>query len=131
MGDRLSQADFLSRLSDLFTNTHSAAHGSVFLSQVPLYPPSTDESSEPQQSSPAPQVLIRATNGLSKARGTDKSLAKRDPKIKLSTVVEAAEIEDFYAKYAEVCKSGMQGLRKRDRRKQKKKGKKGGAPAGK
>jgi signal recognition particle subunit SRP14 len=35
--------------------------------------------------------------------------------------VEAEELEGFYAKYAEVCKKGMEGLRKRDKKKAKEK----------
>ena len=72
-------------------------------------------------------IIIRATNGKSKEN--------RDRKIKLSTVVEADALEGFFAKYAEVCKLGMSGLKKRDRSKgkQKLKAKKkklgGGAPA--
>lgn len=67
--------------------------------------------------SPLP-VLIRATNGSSKEHRADK--------IKLSTVVEADKLETFFVRYAEVCKAGMQGLKKRDRsgRKNKAKAKK-------
>ena len=56
--------------------------------------------------SPLP-IIMRATNGNSKDKGREK--------IKLSTVVEPQALEAFYARYAEVCKTGMQGLRKRDR----------------
>lgn len=63
-------------------------------------------------SKPSP-IIIRATNGKSKA--------KRDSKIKLSTIVEADALEGFFAKYAEVCKLGMSGLKKRDRSKAKEK----------
>jgi len=74
-------------------------------------------------SKPLP-ILIRATNGKSKE--------KRDTKIKLSTVVESDALDAFFVKYAEVCKLGMSGLKKRDRSKQKeklkaKKKKQGGA----
>lgn len=58
-------------------------------------------------------IVIRATNGKSKE--------KRDKKIKLSTVVDADALEGFYAKYADVCKAGMSGLKKRDRSKAKEK----------
>jgi signal recognition particle subunit SRP14 len=63
-------------------------------------------------SQPLP-LIIRATNGKSKE--------KRDKKIKLSTIVEADALEGFFAKYAEVCKTRMSGLKKRDRSKQKEK----------
>lgn len=56
--------------------------------------------------SPLP-VLIRATNGKSKEHRADK--------IKLFTIVEADKLEGFFVRYGEVCKAGMQGLKKRDR----------------
>jgi signal recognition particle subunit SRP14 len=40
-------------------------------------------------------------------------------KLKISTVVPQEGMEDFFGKYAEVCKGGMQGLKKRDRKKEK------------
>jgi len=63
-------------------------------------------------SKPLP-ILIRASNGKSKE--------KRGKKTKLSTIVEADALEGFYGKYAEVCKTGMSGLKKRDRSKAKEK----------
>ena len=50
--------------------------------------------------------------------------------MKFSTVVQAEELEKFFARYAEVCKGGMAGVKKRDRsgrKKGKKKGKGGEA----
>lgn len=90
-------------------------------------PEATSEAPFPDQnpSKPLP-IIIRATNGKSKAN--------RDKKVKLSTVVEVDALESFYSKYAEVCKLGMSGLKKRDRSKAKeklkKKKKQGGAAAG-
>lgn len=77
-------------------------------------------------SKPLP-IIIRATNGKSKE--------KRDKKVKLSTIVDADGLEGFYSKYAEICKLGMSGLKKRDRSKAKeklkaKKKKQGGGAAG-
>jgi len=68
-------------------------------------------------------ILIRATNGKGKE--------DRAAKIKLATVVQPDELDGFYARYAEVCKSGMAALKPRDRTKRKAKAKKrkGGAPA--
>jgi len=43
--------------------------------------------------------------------------------LKIATVVEIADLESFYARYAEVCKKGMEGLRKRDKKKAKEKAK--------
>ena len=87
-------------------------------SDTPLPPPS---SPFPDLHPPHPlPVLIRATNGESKE--------KKKGKIKISTVVPADELEGFFAKYAEVWKAGMSGLKKRDRSGRKKgKGKKKGA----
>lgn len=65
-----------------------------------------------EPSKPLP-IIIRATNGKSKK--------KRDQKIKLSTIVEVNALEKFFAQYAEVCKLGMSGLKKRDRSKAKEK----------
>jgi signal recognition particle subunit SRP14 len=140
---RLSPADFLSSLATLLNAQSTARHGSIFLVQKPLFPATDSESTSTpstEPTSPAPQIIIRATNGLpppkrnssksSKvAKGSAKKTdaTKKEDRIKLSTVVAAEEIEDFFAKYAEVCKAGMVGLRKRDRKKAKKanKGKKG------
>ncbi len=88
------------------------------LSTSSTLPPSTGAPfADLEPASPLP-ILIRATNGKPKERRADK--------IKLSTVVEAEKLEAFYARYAEVCKAGMQGLKKRDRsgRKNKAKAKK-------
>ena len=52
-------------------------------------------------------MLIRATNGKAKEKKKDK--------IKISTIVQADELEGFFVKYAEVWKAGMSGLKKRDR----------------
>lgn len=79
-------------------------------------PPSETTPSNPfpdlNPANPLP-IIIRATNGKSKKR--------RDDKIKLSTIVEPDALEGFYSKYAEVCKAGMSGLKKRDRSKAKEK----------
>ncbi len=63
-------------------------------------------------SKPLP-IIIRASNGKSKDN--------RGKKIKLSTIVEADSLEGFFSRYAEVCKLGMSGLKKRDRSKAKEK----------
>ena len=67
-------------------------------------------------------IIIRATDGKSKRR--DKK-SKNNDKIKLSTLVAPDALETFFTRYAEVCKAGMQSLKKRDRSKRKRdKGKK-------
>jgi hypothetical protein len=40
-------------------------------------------------------------------------------KLKISTIVTLDGLEDFFGKYGEVCKNGMQGLKKRGRKKEK------------
>lgn len=63
-------------------------------------------------------ILIRAHNNRSdKKAGTDR---KDVDKIALSTVVKPDDLDSFYVKYAEACKTGMSGLKKRDRKKGKK-----------
>lgn len=84
----------------------------IFASSPPSTAAALDESfADLHPSSPLP-VLIRATDG--------KSGENRKKRIKISTIVEPENLERFYARYAEVCKSGMQGLKKRDKSKRKK-----------
>lgn len=97
----------------------------MFLTQKPL--PSIGEQAEAQ-----PSILIRASDGNTGASKPEtnkvqKKTAKKDTKIKLSTVVAPGDLEEFYARYAEVCKAGMTGLKKRDRKKGKAKTKGGAA----
>ena len=40
-------------------------------------------------------------------------------KLKISTIVTNDDMEGFFGQYGEVCKNGMQGLKKRDRKKEK------------
>lgn len=75
-------------------------------------------------------LLVRATDGATTK--SDKK-TKNEDKIKLSTIVQPDDIDSFFTRYAEVCRAGMQSLKKRDRRqarkKDKSKKKKGGAAA--
>lgn len=115
---RLANDDFLISLTTLLQATTTSNHGSIFLTQKPL--PSNPSS-----------VLLRATNGYSTTKAnskpglnlTDAQKHSVKPKIKIATVVDAADLEGFYARYAEVCKRGMEGLRKRDKRKGREKAK--------
>ena len=73
-------------------------------------------------------LIVRATDGKSQS----KDRKKNKEKVKISTIVQPNNIDAFFARYAEVCKTGMQSLKKRDRSKRKKekskkKGKSGGA----
>lgn len=80
-----------------------------------------------------PSILIRATDGNTNtpnpknASEATKISMKRASKVKLSTIVSPDDIEAFYVRYAEVCKTGMTGLKKRDRRGRKAKTKGGAA----
>lgn len=77
--------------------------------------PNDDTLPDAQPDGPLP-ILVRATNGKSRERASSK--------IKLSTVVEADALGDFFAKYAEICKAGMPTLKPRDKSKKKAKAKK-------
>ena len=90
----------------------------------------TDDLSDLNPPNPLP-IIVRATDGKSQS----KDRVKNKNKVKLSTIVQPDDLESFFTRYAEVCKAGMQSLKKRDRSKRKKdkKGKKNGeaAPTGK
>ncbi|RJE18360.1 hypothetical protein PHISCL_09308 [Aspergillus sclerotialis] len=123
---RLTHEDFFTSLTSLLNTTTQTARGSVYLTQKPL-PTNTDTTS--------PAILIRATDGNTQSANSksDPKLKKSDTrkKTKLSTVVNEEDLEAFYARYAEVCKAGMTGLKKRDRKKGKaKKAGASGAGAG-
>lgn len=117
----VNECQFLESLGSLLASTSSSGTGSVYLTQKTLTNGDSSASS---------RILIRATNGAtakSKAKPGVK-IAKEDQhkqktKIKLGTIVETADLETFYTKYADVCKKGMEGLRKRDKKKAKEKAK--------
>ncbi|TAQ87347.1 hypothetical protein B7494_g4328 [Chlorociboria aeruginascens] len=119
----LSNDNFFMRLSELFDKRRQKDHGSIFLTQKRMTHggDAEDNTTDPAPSQPFSDlnlsrplpIIIRATNSKSKR---DKS-----SKIKLSTIVEPDDIERFFGRYADVCKLGMSGLKKRDRSKQKEK----------
>ncbi|KAK2809113.1 hypothetical protein FQN50_004167 [Emmonsiellopsis sp. PD_5] len=113
----LSNEEFFTALKTLLSTQSSAAHGSIFLTQKRLPPTSPLSENASDSSKPCP-VLIRASNGKHKSA-----------KSKTSTVVQPDELEGFYLRYAEVCKAGMVGMKKRDRS-GKKKGKSKGKGKG-
>ncbi|PYI19862.1 signal recognition particle, SRP9/SRP14 subunit [Aspergillus japonicus CBS 114.51] len=126
MPAHLNHEEFFTSLTTLLTTTSQKARGSVYLTQKPWI---NADSPEQQQ----PSILIRATDGNTsapnpkKAKTDKKTAAAAAKKVKLSTVVSPEELEAFYVRYAEVCKAGMTGLKKRDRSKKKTaKGKAGG-----
>ena len=102
----------------------------MYLTQKPLL--NTDNTTT--ESASQPSILSRATDGNTNAPNPKTSEAKKKvsktgsaaSKVKISTVVSPDDLEAFYARYAEVCKAGMTGLKKRDRKKGKAKGKKEG-----
>lgn len=130
--ERLNNNDFFARLTSLLTSTHAQSHGSIYLTQKPLPPSPSPSDAAPSSQSP-PQILVRATNGVGKPKKSSPAASKVSKakstsagtrsKIKFATVVEVAELEGFYARYAEVCKKGMEGLRKRDKKKAKERAK--------
>ncbi|EDU41199.1 signal recognition particle 14kd protein [Pyrenophora tritici-repentis] len=126
--DHLSNDEFFKRLADLFEYTRTKGHGSVYLVQkrmtfgTSITPPLAEKVADDplwdtHPAEPLP-VLIRAHNNKStKKEGTDR---KNIDKIELSTIVQPDDLDSFYAKYAEACKVGMSGLKKRDKKKAKK-----------
>lgn len=93
--------------------------GSVYLTQKRLI--STDDS----ESAIRGAVLVRATDGRTqnaKPAGTkDSKVSKTQaPKYKFSTIVDTADLDAFFVRYADICKAGMAGLKKRDRSAKKK-----------
>lgn len=116
----LTSSQFFAEITSLLTSLATKSHGSIYLTQKPYLAPNSD----PASTAPLP-LLIRATNGASK----DARQKSKDNKVKLATIVQPEDLEAFFAKYADVCKAGMQGLKKRDRSKRKKeKGKKKKGP---
>ncbi|KAE8374283.1 signal recognition particle, SRP9/SRP14 subunit [Aspergillus bertholletiae] len=129
MAPHLGHEEFFSSLSDLLSKTSQNARGSVFLTQKSLIDAAA---SSENTSSARPSILIRATDGNTNAPNpkNNKVQKKTASKAKLSTIVAPEDLEAFYTRYAEVCKAGMTGLKKRDRKKGKAKAK-GGAKAAK
>ncbi|OIW26828.1 signal recognition particle, SRP9/SRP14 subunit [Coniochaeta ligniaria NRRL 30616] len=124
----LSQDEFFAKLTDLFRSHEGKDHGEIFLTQKRFTGNNTSSPSAPaaitsEPLEPAP-ILIRATDGQSKE--------DRASKVKISTLVQPDDLDIFYTRYAEVCRSGMTTLKPRDRTKRKKNKKKkvGGGGAG-
>ncbi|KAI9779679.1 MAG: hypothetical protein M1816_003442 [Peltula sp. TS41687] len=129
--EHLSNDEFFNQLSTLLTTQREKSHGSVFLTQKRLTDHTTvsgkDDDGDEEElhpKSPSP-LLVRATNGKSKE--------SRAEKVKISTVVRPDAVDGFFTRYAEVCKAGMQALKKRDRsgrKRAKAKKRKGGGGGG-
>ncbi|OQN99733.1 hypothetical protein B0A48_14503 [Cryoendolithus antarcticus] len=123
----ISNGEFFTQLASLIEKTQKKGHGSVHLTQKRLSyettaaPSKDDPLADLNPAAPLP-ILVRVSDGNTQSQDRVKN---KDP-VKFATVVQADELETFFARYAEVCKVGMQSLRKRDRSKRKKT-KKGGA----
>ncbi|KAK1826840.1 signal recognition particle, SRP9/SRP14 subunit [Podospora conica] len=107
----LSQDEFFTKLTTLFAARKGSDHGEIFLSQKRYAHDSEPNPIPPADLPPAP-ILIRASDG--------KSAGKKSEKAKISTLVSPDDIEAFYARYADVCKTGMAALKPRDRTKRRK-----------
>jgi len=124
LSTKTNSSQFFTHLTTLIKSTHKAGHGSVHLSQKRLTHSNIPEDSEVVDNplwdlkppNPLP-VLIRASNGACP------KVRKAGGKVKCATVVKPEDLEGFFERYAEVCKKGFEGLKKRDRSKKKKKGK--------
>jgi signal recognition particle subunit SRP14 len=60
-------------------------------------------------------IIVRASDGETQS----KDRVKNKDHVKISTLVQPENLEDFFVRYADVCKATMLSLRKRDRRKRK------------
>ncbi|EKJ69478.1 hypothetical protein NXS19_013293 [Fusarium pseudograminearum] len=121
----MSHDEFFAKLGELFDHRKGSDHGSIYLSQKRLIygqdiAQPSEEEPDINPSKPLP-LIIKATNGKGKR--------DRSKKVKLSTVVNPEDLEAFYVRYADVCKSGMTALKPRDRSKKKAKAKKKKAAA--
>jgi len=126
--EHLTHDEFFTQLGNLFEHNRKKGHGSVYLTQKRLTFDSTSTPPTPTKIADDPlwdthpdqplPVLIRASNNNSSIRaGTDREDIE---KIALSTVVAPDDLDAFFVRYAEACKTGMGGLKKRDRKKGKK-----------
>ncbi|KAG5956605.1 hypothetical protein E4U58_006522 [Claviceps cyperi] len=119
--DHLSPDEFLDKLVQLFDRKKGADHGAVYLTQKRFSFSNevsvngkaeslADSLTLEDDGGPMP-LIIRATNGKSKK--------ERSLKIKISTIVHPNDVDEFYIRYADICKSGMIALKPRDRSKKK------------
>ncbi|KAK3699334.1 hypothetical protein LTR37_016486 [Vermiconidia calcicola] len=127
----LSNDEFFAKLASLLEKAQKTGHGSVHFTQKRMTY-DTDAAPSPAKVADDPlwdlnppkplPLIVRATDGESTK--SDRK-TKNPDKVKLSTIVQPDDLETFFTRYAEVCKTGMQSLKKRDRSKRKKdKGKK-------
>lgn len=103
---RVANDEFIEQLRELFE--HSKTKGSVYLEQKRLSRTGPDYDLHATQS-PYP-LVFRATNGA-----REKASRK-----KVSTVVEAAHLAQFWPLYTEALKRGAAGLRKKEKKEKRK-----------
>ncbi|PRT54723.1 Signal recognition particle protein [Wickerhamiella sorbophila] len=106
MQKRLDNERFLSTLAVLLKT--SSEQGSVYLEQKRLIKTGPDTVIDATDA-PYP-LLFRATDGA-------KTKAKR---VKISTIVSPKDLDQFWQNYTDALKSGMAGLRRKDKKKQRK-----------
>ncbi|KAF2195474.1 signal recognition particle, SRP9/SRP14 subunit [Zopfia rhizophila CBS 207.26] len=131
--EHLSNDEFFTQLTNLFEHNRTKGHGSVYLTQKRITHTADSDAPSPTKilddplwdthpEHPLP-ILIRANNNKSSKReGTDRPGTDRDDhdRIKFTTVVQPDQLDAFYVRYADVCKTGMSALKKRDKKKKKK-----------
>lgn len=106
MQKRLDNEQFLSTLAVLLKTSNE--QGSVYLEQKRLTKTGADSVID-ATTAPYP-LLFRATDGA-------KTKSKR---VKISTIVSPDNLDQFWQGYTEALKSGMAGLRRKDKKKQRK-----------
>ncbi|ODV66577.1 hypothetical protein HYPBUDRAFT_153351 [Hyphopichia burtonii NRRL Y-1933] len=124
---RLNNAEFLLKVGKLLEDNDGKS--SVYLTQkrlsVPLETETTGindlssnviehEASIPSNTEEYPVLIRLAMNGDKK---------EKKEKVKLSTVVETTQLDQFWVEYAQVIKTGFTGLKKKEKKKSKKSGK--------
>ncbi|PNS17505.1 hypothetical protein CAC42_8048 [Sphaceloma murrayae] len=126
-GPHLSHDEFFNQLTNLLSSRTQEGHGSIWLTQKRLSydtlenPTPGKVADDPLWDTHPPNplpLIIRATDGKSTINKVEKKKSKS--KVKLSAVVQPDDLDAFYTRYAEVCKTGMTALKKRDRSKRKK-----------
>lgn len=122
---RLDNSQFLKQLNDAVTNNNGKS--SIYLTQKRLTSSSNESSSlsindlptnviphNQIQNSTSYPILVRismnSTNNKDKKQG----------KLKLSTVVETDQLNQFWQQYIRVLKNGFVGLKKKEKKKNKK-----------
>ncbi|KAI5966096.1 hypothetical protein CANMA_003342 [Candida margitis] len=121
---RLDNSQFLKELSQVVTNNNGKS--SIYLTQKRLSSP--DVTSSPSindlptnvipndqiQNNTSYPILIRISMNSSNNK------EKKQDKLRLSTVVETDQLNQFWQEYIRVLKNGLVGLKKKEKKKNKK-----------